>query len=103
MRGSSLIAAWLITLITHHCISTRCHNNTNPAPLSRSPPLTHNLTDWIVASSQGGRTSLITASENGYLEVVKALVALGADVKAKDNVSDTTETTTWGEGLVVRC
>ena len=35
---------------------------------------------------QSGLTALILASQNGRLEVVKALVAAGADVNAKDNV-----------------
>ena len=33
-----------------------------------------------------GNTALMKASYNGHLEVVKALVAAGADVNAKDNV-----------------
>ena len=33
-----------------------------------------------------GFTALIKASDNGYLEVVKALVAAGADINAKNNV-----------------
>ena len=36
--------------------------------------------------AQDGRTALIQASWNGYSEVVKALVASGADLNAKNNV-----------------
>ena len=36
--------------------------------------------------SQNGYTALYLASNEGYLEVVKALVADGADVNAKDKV-----------------
>ena len=36
--------------------------------------------------SQNGWTALIEASAMGHLEVVKALVAAGADVNVKDNV-----------------
>ena len=37
--------------------------------------------------SQNGYTPLIWASQNGHLEVVKALVAAGADINAAENVS----------------
>ena len=36
---------------------------------------------------QNGYTSLIWASQDGHLEVVKALVAAGADINAAENVS----------------
>ena len=36
---------------------------------------------------QNGNTSLMKASEENHLDVVKYLVGKGADVKAKDNVS----------------
>ena len=38
--------------------------------------------------SQFGQTALMTASNKGQLEVVKLLVAAGADVNAKDNVGE---------------
>ena len=50
-------------------------------PLS-SPP------DFAPSGTQDGWTSLMGASRNGDLEVVKSLVASGADVNAKDNVGD---------------
>ena len=34
-----------------------------------------------------GLTALISASHAGHLEVVKSLLAAGADMEAKDNVS----------------
>ena len=37
---------------------------------------------------QDGRTALIQASWNGHPEVVKALVASGADLNAKNMVRD---------------
>ena len=40
-----------------------------------------------VSMSQNGRTALIGASNSGLLEVVKALLAAGADKDAKSNVS----------------
>ena len=36
--------------------------------------------------SQDGRTALISASEEGHLEVVKAMLAAGADMEAVDEV-----------------
>ena len=36
--------------------------------------------------SQGGKTALMNAASTGCLDVVKALVAAGADMAAKDNV-----------------
>ena len=44
-------------------------------------------------SCQDGSTALIRASENGDLEVVKALLAAGADVNAKTEVQRV-----WGLG-----
>ena len=40
------------------------------------------------SGTQDGSTPLLLASSGGHLEVVKALVASKADVKAKDSVSD---------------
>ena len=37
--------------------------------------------------AQGGRTALMHASEGGHLGVVRALLAAGADVGAKSDVS----------------
>ena len=42
----------------------------------------------LVRAHQDGRTALIQASWNGYPEVVKALVASGADLNAKNMVRD---------------
>ena len=36
------------------------------------------------AAGEDGRTPLFTASENGYTNTVKALIAVGADVNAAD-------------------
>jgi ankyrin repeat protein len=39
------------------------------------------------APQSGGSTPLLLASQNGHLAVVEALLAKGADVQAKDDVS----------------
>ena len=44
---------------------------------------------------QDGQTPLHWASDKGHLDVVKALVASGADVTAKDNVG-----AVWGIGWI---
>ena len=36
---------------------------------------------------QNGRTALIWAAARGHTETAQALIALGADIEAKDNVS----------------
>ena len=41
----------------------------------------------LYVMSQNGRTALGRASLNGHLEVVKALLAAGADKEAMDGVS----------------
>ena len=40
----------------------------------------------MMVPSQGGYTALILASMKGYLDVVKALVAAGADISANNMV-----------------
>ena len=40
----------------------------------------------MTVPSQDGRTALMEASANGYYEVVKVLMAAGADLNAKNNV-----------------
>ena len=43
--------------------------------------------DPVRCVSQGGRTSLILSSGKGHLEMVEALLAAGADMVAKGDVS----------------
>ena len=43
--------------------------------------------DFVCFVSQDDRTTLILASQNGRLEVVKALLDAGANMEAKDRVS----------------
>ena len=43
---------------------------------------------YTVCVSQGGWTALISASDMGHLEVVKALLEAGADKEVKGNVSE---------------
>jgi len=38
---------------------------------------------WVNAKRNDGSTALMRASQNGHLEVVRALIAAKADVKAK--------------------
>ena len=56
-------------------------SSSSPSP----PPLTPLDVD-DVPHIQNGWTALMWASTRGYLEVVKALVAAGADVNAKNKV-----------------
>ena len=43
--------------------------------------------DLVHCVSQFGDTALMSATDNGHLEVVKALLASGADKEAKNKVS----------------
>ena len=79
-RGWSHASALRLLPTRHDASSCQCIG----ALMTSSPlrPL------WMLFPSQNGYTALIWASKYNYLNLVKALIAAGADLNAKDNVGE---------------
>jgi ankyrin repeat protein len=57
-----------------------------------------------VLETQGKRTALHCAADNGRLEAAQVLVARGADVNAVDEVSEQhARWNVWEDGVVLAC
>ena len=77
-------------VITHHHVGpfivasvTSHHHHNSQYPLDDNDD---DVVGWCFHTQEDGYTALIQACNNGYLEVVKALVAAGANVNAVDEV-----------------